>query len=205
MNFKLLTICALGLVAVSANFLVNERALQITNSAGTNVSISTTCVRSTTAETSTTSGFCCGTYTKNLTVSVGSTQFPAEFSGQSFINVGTPATNYTFTCNLAATATNANSVAATGALCNSTVPCANLTATCCGVRSWSFGGISASSTTKSSCVSTQGILAWATYSGASNLTGMASVQSVCSVTTTFGAYIKASLMVFVAVVSVMLV
>ena len=208
--FKSATLLVIGLACVSAQFLsFEDRLLQAVNA----TSITTTCARGST-ETCTQSGYCCAGITKNGTAPASTATglcIPAEFNGLSFVNVSS--SNYTVTCAVAATATNATSTL------NSTncSTCSNSTSQCCGSRSYNLGGITVTSTVSSCITNTQGAqtVAWASYFANSTFGAInAQVIGTCpvpatttgtssgnSTTSSFGAYIKVSAMLFVALVS----
>ena len=206
--FKSATLLAIGLACVSAQFLsFEDRLLQAVSS----TNVTTTCARSST-ESCTVSGYCCAGITKNGSAPLANATglcIPAEFNGLSFVNVSN--TNYTVTCAVAATATNATSTL-TASNCST---CSSNTSMCCGSRSYNLGGVSVSSSVSSCITNTQGAqtVAWASYYAGSTFGAInAQVIGTCpvpatsnstgnSTTGSFGAYIKVSAMLVVALVA----
>ncbi len=197
--FKIVVL-ALGFAAASAF----ERDLQGTLAASA-LNITTTCTRGTT-ETCSTAGYCCASVTKAGVAQANNTCVPAEFHTQTFNVSGTV---WSFNCQLPATSTNlVNGLAA----CNSTVACANTTTQCCSTRSWTMGGAAGSRAASTSCIAkaNSGIQYWANYNLTAivgSLAGTAQVSAVCPADPvpegdgSFGAYIKVSAMMVLALVA----
>jgi hypothetical protein len=195
--FKSVLLIALGVAAASANFLSVdfERYLQVTAA----TSVNSTCTRNTTGETCG-AGFCCATYSRNGFNMANSVCFPAEFHQQTFANVS--GFNYTVFCNFPNTT---STIRASQTACNDTTPCA--TGTKCCSRSWTLGNSAGSSASRSFCVAgNTGNYVWANLN-VTNLTAEARVSSVCPVDTnvegdgSFGAYVKTSAMMLVALIA----
>jgi hypothetical protein len=204
--YKLATFAVLGLAAASAQFL-DDRFLQ---GASTNsISGAAACATDATKETSTTAGFCCAKWkrvvgtTSTDSASGTSVLVPVDFHNQA-LTIGSPATTtYTFTCNFAATATNA-----------ARTPCTDNTActtagTCCANFTMSFGTTGATtlaSKTASFCSDpskNNGTLA--TVTGyVSPPAPAAGTGVVAASTCTSGSFIKAGFIVFAALVSVIM-
>ena len=201
--FKSATVLlALGFAAVSAF----ERDLQgVLAAAPTNYT--TTCNRGTT-ETCSQAGYCCSAVTRNgAAASTNATLglcVPAEFHTQTFNVSGTV---WGFNCAVPATSTN---LATALGSCNATNPCANETVQCCAPRTWSIAGAAGSRAASSSCIAktNSGNQYWAYWNvaaiGSINATGV--VTATCPVPdggddTSFGAYIKVSAMMVLALVA----
>lgn len=205
--FKLTLFAALGFAAASANFLSEDfRFLQ---SNVTTATISATCNKGTAEACG--ANYCCSSVTRNGTAVTGTNATvgicaPAEFHTLNFVNVGGN-TNYTFTCFYPAT--NTNLVAAQTA-CSSASPCNNTNTTtfCCAPRSLTLGGVAGSSTARSTCIASNlyGTQLSANLT-AGSINSVAQITANCPVvdtTTSFGAYIKASAMMVVALIAAML-
>lgn len=201
-----LTLLALGFAAASANFLTEDfRFLQSNVNTTT---ISTTCSKGTAEVCGT--NFCCSSVTRNGTAVTGTNATvgicaPAEFHTQNFVNVGGN-TNYTFTCFYPTTNTN---LVASQTACSSASPCNNTNTTtfCCAPRSWTLGGVSGSSASRSACIASNLYgTQLSTNLTAGAINNVALITATCPVvdtTTSFGAYIKASAMLVVALVAAM--
>jgi hypothetical protein len=200
--FKTATILALGF-AVAAAF---ERDLQ-GQIASVSTNFTTACSRTTT-ETCTAAGYCCASVTRNGTAASTNTTaglcVPAEFHTQTF-NVSN--TLWGFNCQLAATA---NTVIATQTACNDTNPCSNTTTQCCAPRQWTVGGVAGSGAARSACIArtNEGAQYWASWNVATigSINTQGQVIATCPAvvqeeTTSFGAYIKVSAMMVLALIA----
>lgn len=206
--FKTATILALGFAVASVSAFERDlQGLLVTNGG---FNITTTCNRGTT-ETCATAypGFCCAAVTRNGTaVNTNATLgvcAPAEFHTQTF-NLSN--TIWTFNCAVPATSTG---LATTLGSCNSTNPCSNTTTQCCAPRTWTVAGVAGNGAARSSCIAktNSGIQ----YLGNWNVTAQgplvaaAQVSAVCPAEdttaddTSFGAYIKVSAMMILALVA----
>ncbi len=207
--FKSATLLAIGLAVASAQFLSSdvERFLQTSNSSLTSATAIgvATCNRTATTEPCAASQCCLGV-TKNGTAVSATTGIcaPIGFASLTFNNVS--GLNYTFS---------SCSVAATTTAWNATLGCTNCsTSQCCATRSWTLGGVSATgAASASSCQSNSTIgagdqvLVWTNYTSASQV-GAVDAKSLgtCAAASTgttgsFGAYIKASAMLVVAMIA----
>lgn len=196
--FKSVLLIALGVAAASANFLSVdfERYLQVTSA----TTVNSTCTRNTTGETCATAGYCCATYSRNGFNHANSVCLPAEFHQQTFNNVS--GFNYTVSCNFANTT---STIRAAQVACNDTTLCA--TGSKCCARSWTLGTVAGNSASRSFCVAgNTGDYVWASLN-VTNLTAEARVTSTCPADTTvggegsFGAYVKTSAMMLVALIA----
>lgn len=204
-----IALIALGFAAASANFLSED--LRILQSNGVVMqNVTTTCARSGESCSTLGSGFCCSVVTRNGTNIFGATNTtsgvcaPAEFHGQQFINVNGN-TNYTFACSNTTTST---ALLTTQTTCSDATPCANTTTHCCAPRQWTLGGVSGNATARSACLprESSGNRFWANVT-AQSINSVALVSAQCpalvDTTTSFGAYMKASAMLVVALVAAM--
>lgn len=202
--FKFTALLALGFAAVSANFLTEDfRFLQ---SNVTTVTIGATCNRGSAESCGT--GYCCSAVTRNGTAVTGTNTTvgicaPAEFNAQAFNLVGGN-TNYTFSCFYNTTVTN---LTASQVACSSANPCANTTTQCCAPRITTLGGVAGNATTRSTCIASNlyGTQLSANLT-AGSINQVALITANCPVvdtTTSFGAYIKASAMMVVALIAAM--
>lgn len=126
--FKTALILAVGFAAASANFLEEDRLLQVSTTTNTDKF----CVFSTTTEPCS-AGYCCATVKKDGALTITDTKngvcVASEIDGTS-ISVGT--TKYDFTCKIAATATNYKNTLGTcldSKSCSSNQCCSTRTAT----------------------------------------------------------------------------
>ena len=203
--FKTATILALGFAVASVSAFERDLQGQVVTNGGFN--ITTTCIRGTTESCSANPGYCCAGVTKNGTAANTNTTLgvcaPAEFHTQSFVVAGT---TWAFNCALPATAT---TLATTLGSCNTTSPCGNTTTQCCAPRTWTVGGVAGSAAAKSSCISmansgVQYLANW-NVTAQGSLIAAAQVSAVCpssdSGSGSFGAYIKVSAMMVLALVA----
>lgn len=203
--FKTATILALGFAVASVSAFERDLQGQLVTNGGFN--ITTTCVKGTTESCSATPGYCCATVTKNSVNPSTNTTLgvcaPAEFHTQTFNVSGTV---WGFNCNLPATAT---TLTTTLGSCNTTSPCGNTTTQCCAPRTWTVGGVAGTGPSKSSCISiansgVQYLANW-NVTAQGSLIAQAQVSAVCpssdSGSGSFGAYIKVSAMMVLALVA----
>ena len=201
-------VLALGFAVASAY----ERNLQGTLAAAA-TNFTTTCNRGTTETCGANAGYCCAAVTRNGTaVSTNATLgtcVPAEFHTQTFSVSGT---NWTFNCAVPATATNLQN---TFIGCNATPACPNTTFHCCAPRAWTVGGAAGSRAAQTACIArtNSGIQYWGNYNiSAQSLVGVVGqVTATCpaeggnggsgSDAGSFGAYIKVSAMMVLALVA----
>jgi hypothetical protein len=200
--FKIATL-ALGFAVASAY----ERDLQGTLAASA-TNYTTTCNRGA-AETCSQAGYCCAALTKagaaastNATLGVC---VPAELHTQTFNVSGTV---WGFNCAVPATATN---LIKTFSACNATTACANTTTQCCAPRSWTVGGVAGSGAASSTCIAktNSGVQYWGNYNvtATGSFIAAAQVSAVCPTDNSgsddgsFGAYIKVSAMMVLALVA----
>lgn len=201
--FKTLVLAALGFVAVSAQFLnQDERALQAV------LATSAACSATATADTGcATAGFCCATATRTGTTVTAPAALcvPTDFLGQAVTVAGT---TYTFAATCVSPATVATTVAAPRVACTSDDGCT--VGQCCATATLSAGAAGAlGTTTRKFCTSGAAAAApyAATYTATTWLASYTSKVDIAACTPkveSFGAYIKASLMMVVAVLSVAL-
>lgn len=132
---------------------------------------------------------------------------PAETHNDQ-VTVG--ANKYVFTCKYPATAT---TYTGTLTACSASSPCKDTTTQCCATRTVSYLNTAGTPTTQSCIDKTKaGKQIWASYTGANNLNGEIFVDAQCPAapvnggstgTGSFGAYIKTSAMMLVALVAAM--
>ena len=209
--YKTVLFAALGFAAVSAQFL-NVRELQTAGVA---------CTLNTTAEVCSTVGFCCASVVKGTTTTTPTQAcVPAEFNTQTLTISANP---YKFTCNYAATASRIDctndTVCAAGTCCGKTslwvgtAPPTNVTTasatwvtlnrTMC-VDGTKNGTINAG-TSYAAAVLPAGVEARFYQDG--NCVNKVVISNTTNTTTpptvSFGSYFKVSVMMFVAILSVM--
>lgn len=217
--FKAFTILALGAVA-SAQFL--SRDLQTTlqqtlttlppNNVTVATSYSTACTATATGTTDSCPGlYCCASLRRaGAAVSTAAAVCaPLQFSGVTF-NVGSPAVANVWTC-INQVNTNAfKNLTASRVACTDDTNCT--AGTCCATFTDSFGPAATPAvlSTRKFCLdgTANGTQSWASYVAGNVGAGIEAkvVQGYCNnvVAPSFGAYIKASAMMFVALISVAL-
>ncbi len=216
--FKAFTILALGAVA-SAQFL--SRDLQVTlqqtqttpavNNVTVATSFSTACTATATGTTDSCPGLYCCASLKRAGAAVSTAAAvcaPIEFNGTVF-NVGSPAVANVWTCINSVNANALRNLTASRVACTSDDNCT--AGTCCATFTDSFGAAATPAvlSTRRFCLdgTANGTQTWGSYVAGNVGAGIEAriVQGSCTnVVAAFGAYIKASAMMLVALISVAL-
>jgi hypothetical protein len=205
--FKAITILALGAVA-SAQFL--NRDLQTSNSTTVTAAtaFSTACTSSATAD-SCPSDYCCARLTRGTAAvaTAAAVCAPIEFHNVTF-SIGN--VNNVWLCSQMFNVNAFNTAVASRVACNETTACA--VGSCCATFSDFFGSATsnATNTNRRFCLdgTKSGLQLWSTYTagnvgaGQSAQITQGSCTNVLPPVESFGAYIKASAMMLVAVLSV---
>ena len=205
--FKAITLLALGAVA-SAQFL--NRDLQTSNSTTVTVAnaFSTACTSSATAD-SCPSDYCCARLTRGTAAvaTAAAVCAPIEFHNVTFSIGGA---NNVFLCNQMFNVNAFNNATSSRVACNDNTTCA--VGSCCATFSDFLGTATsnATNTNRRFCLdgTKGGLQLWSTYvagnvgAGQSAQITQGSCTNVAAPTESFGAYIKASAMMLVAVLSV---